>query len=354
MTMRNEKKVLLTPADIIRELHTAAKDFYRAGGIEATDEQLAALKESKEHIRRVLAELEDDGVCLRTNIKGRPLSELSPEELRRLPSGQTVMYFWLKPKNAKGHSVAEEWEKQQRMSKIVEVARNLPRDFPIRKILKLFDIGKFTKNQMADQQFQAIVSEAFQNARALFAQNLEAAIARLPNEVATPMPPEVATPGGALERIVERKENHHQEPTVAPENSLMMMTPESFHEQICAQFAAANKPEPGPKLTGPAYKALRTDESRQQFIAYLTWTKLAPIHSAGVLPDLLQNFRDAQKSAAKRANVEKQESTRQDAAEKRRHEAALQNARRVLESPEEYTAAELKFAQEMLKAPNVA
>ena len=312
VTLRNSKKIRLTPADIIRELHTVAKAFYIDGGIALSEEEIASLKETKETIRRALSELEDDGIALRTDTKGRKLADLKPEELKKL-SGKTVMYFWLKPRNPISRTVAEEWAKHQRLTREqngnAEVANNLLHDVPINHILKIFDFEKLSKKQLSDPQVKAAFGIAFNAAKEAFRRALEVGnniplkvdSVCLPVRVDTPGVPEVDTPGGAFERKGESIENHHQEQSAAAPENLMMMTFERFHFDICQQFADAGKPTPGEKLSKPIYKALGPDAP--QFLQWLTRERLAPVKSAGILPDLLNNFRDAQRAGRKQEKL---------------------------------------------------
>jgi hypothetical protein len=311
MTMTNGKKRPLMPADIIRELHAVSVSYFQKGGIQATPEQLESLKESKENMRSAIAELEADGVALRTDLKGRPLRDLSPEETRRLPSGKTLMYFWLKPRDPENVRVAQEWEQHLNGLKLKEVVKNRPPEFSIRQILKAFHVGKIPKSQLLDPAFQAVVTRAWESARLVFARELQVVISSLPNQVVTGRPPEVVTGTGAFERIDERIENHHHQGSPEATADLMMMTFERFHERTSEQFDQAGKPTPGTKLTRPVFAALHSDEDRQAFIEYLTPAKLKPIKSAGVLPDLLQNFRDARKAAAKRQEAQRAQEQQQ-------------------------------------------
>lgn len=354
LTMRGGKKVLLTPADIIRELHAVAVAFFEKGGIELTEREIAGLKESKEHIRSVLSELEDDGIALRTDAAGRKLSELSPEELRRLPSGKTIMYFWLKPRDVKEDIVAEEWSRYQRsLREEAEVAKNLPPEISINHILKLFEFGKLSKKQISDPQAKAAFVVAFDAAKHAFRQSFEVAIQSLPEvagkslpiEVAPPAPPEVALPAGALERKVEDIENHHQQTAPAEDADLMMMTFERFHFDVCEAFHSSGKPTPGEKLTKPIWKALKADCAG--FIQYLTPAKLKPVQSAGILPDLLQNFRDAQKVAAKRPPKSNVVFGSSEAP--REMSSYIEEAKLIMEHPEKFTEADIEFAQEILR-----
>lgn len=204
MTMRGGKKVPLAPNDIIKELHAAAIKYFRDGGIEATEEDLAKLRETKETIRRALQELEEDGVCQRTDTKDTPLSKLTPAELKRLQSGKTRLYFWLKPQNATAKTVAQEWAERQVNPPTPPVDKNRLLVPPIWKILNVFQIQKPAKSQLSDAQFQQRVMHAYDTARAAFLREIEVDIACLLDPVDTPRSHEVDTPGGAFEIKEER------------------------------------------------------------------------------------------------------------------------------------------------------
>src|ERR1035441_1885615 len=96
--MRNNKKVPLTSRDIIDELIAVAKRHYEGAGIHPTEEQLARLRKKKEEIRRTLSDRSEEHTSQRTDAKGTPLRELSPNQSRRLSSGRTRTFFWLVPR----------------------------------------------------------------------------------------------------------------------------------------------------------------------------------------------------------------------------------------------------------------
>ena len=358
-TMRTGKKVFLAPGDIIKELHAVAIKYFKDGGIQATDEELARLRESKETIRRALADLENDGVALRTDAKGTPLSKLTPAELKRLPTGKTRLYFWLRPKNATEATVEQEWKMANRTI-LPEVDKNRLPTPSIYKILNIFNFEKPGKAQLKDEQFQQRVFRAYESAKAAFLREIEVDMPCspdvdtqcLPTDVDTPRLPEVDAPGGAFERIVERIENHHQEQPAAASENLMMMTFERFHFDICQQFADARKPTPGEKLSKPIYKALGPDAP--QFLQWLTRERLAPIKSAGILPDLLNNFRDAQRTGRKYEEAYQAELRRVAEANKRKAVEHVEQARKVLANPNEYSAFEIEWANEFLSQQGAA
>lgn len=104
MTMRNNVRVPLNPAGMAKQLYDAAVEFYVGSGIELTEAQKKALKAavSKSSIRRVLADLEQEGRADRRTADGRSLRELGPAELKRLPHGDIRMFFFLRPRPAQG------------------------------------------------------------------------------------------------------------------------------------------------------------------------------------------------------------------------------------------------------------
>jgi hypothetical protein len=104
MTMRNNERVPLTPGGLAKQLYDAAVEFYVGSGIELTEAQTKVLKAavSRSSIRRVLADLEQEGSAERRTADGRPLRTLSPRELKRLPHGDVRMFFFVRPRPAQG------------------------------------------------------------------------------------------------------------------------------------------------------------------------------------------------------------------------------------------------------------
>jgi len=218
--MRNGKLVPLTPADIIAELFARAKEFYTEGGIKFTEAEIEARKETKEHIRRVLEDLERDGIALRTDRNGTPLRELSMDQLRRLPGGNTRLFLWLTPRAADPDKVAREWQRttpplttpdDTSESDVATPGLPIP---SISKILKIFQIDLPDKSILADPGYQKAVARGYLASRELF---IQVASEWLPTErppdVASETPPDVATeplhkvatPRGAFESKVESK-----------------------------------------------------------------------------------------------------------------------------------------------------
>jgi len=64
-TMFRGKKVSLRPANIATELYEVAIDYYKQSGRELTDEEKKAERIDRANIRRILAELENEGFCER-------------------------------------------------------------------------------------------------------------------------------------------------------------------------------------------------------------------------------------------------------------------------------------------------
>lgn len=191
--------------DVARELHKEAKAYYSGAGIKDAG-KFAACKESKEHLRSALADLEEDGVCERQSGDGKPLIGLSLEERKRLPSGKTQLRFFAVPKPADTDSVLEEWSDFQAklaagtddMSK-VEVAKvSLPLP-PIQQILKLFKIPIPEKAQITSSIYQKAVARGYEEAKKVFIQVVEQEVANgsLPT-VAPESLPEVANGSGTI------------------------------------------------------------------------------------------------------------------------------------------------------------
>ena len=95
------KKIPQSPAGIAKELHDEALAFYAKAGKELTDEEKKTLKVSRQSVRRVLAELEEEGLAERRTAEGILLRDLSQEQLKRLPTGKIRLYFFVRPRPAK-------------------------------------------------------------------------------------------------------------------------------------------------------------------------------------------------------------------------------------------------------------
>jgi hypothetical protein len=211
--LRNGKKVPLASGDIIRELHGVAKQYYAKAGLKLTDVEIGRLKEEKEHIRRAMVLLESYGVAMRTDGKGTPLQNLSMDQLRRLPSGRTRMFFWLKPKDADAEVVRCEWRRRQAPNppptpepNNPEVATGWLPPPPIWKILNVLKVDKPEKAQLTNPEYQKAVEVGWQAARKVF---LEVVTGRLP-QVGAEVPPQVAAAGGALESKAESNEDERR------------------------------------------------------------------------------------------------------------------------------------------------
>jgi hypothetical protein len=207
ITMHGGKKFNLTPAVIIRELHAEALEYYRSAGVEITDDQSKKLKETKEHVRRSIEDLEDDGVCDR-KADGASLQTLSTEQRQRLPSGRIEYHFYLKPQAANPEAVKKEWARfvadptsPHDVSK-VEVATGWLPPVPISQVLKAFGFERPGKEVITSPDYQKIVSRAWESAKKVF--ETEVAMGWLP-QVAVPSPPEVVATGGAFESKGESK-----------------------------------------------------------------------------------------------------------------------------------------------------
>lgn len=83
------QNVYLRPAEIATELYKAALKYYADAGVELTDEQKKKLRVSKQQVRRILAELENEGLCQRQTSSGEAVRTLPPDRARRL-SGDDI------------------------------------------------------------------------------------------------------------------------------------------------------------------------------------------------------------------------------------------------------------------------
>lgn len=325
-TMRNKKKVPLTPGDIIAELFGIAKEHYAEAGINPTKQQIAALKEEKEHIRRVLVDLEADGVAMRTDAKGTPLRELSPDQLRRLPSGRTRMYFWLIPRAPNPETVAREWAQRQAEAMSPhdpsgvegEVAKKWLPHVCIPKILKALEVGVSEilgeipekeaaaklKAALAKTEYHETLLATWKSARMavvvklreIMAAEGEVATEGLPVEVAAGPPPEVASERGALESKVERyiEEESSSSKKEAPTTTTALPAQE-FHRILCRRFQDAGKPVPTRKQADAIFPSLTDDAPA--FLDFLTPKKMKAVNHPGALPSLLDEFRTGQSVA---------------------------------------------------------
>lgn len=313
-TLRNGKKVPLTPGDIATELFTMAKQYYQVAGVKASEKEFAALKESKEDLRQALKDLEDDGVAMRTDAKGTPLRELSADQLRRLPSGRTRMLFWAIPRQPDPIDVASEW--QQRLppeppesapddpdlpsavyGEVGKISLPLP---PIWQILKGLKIGDSEtaqiKAKIANPAYQKTVERAWLAARKIF---IEVVTESLPDEVGPESPREVGTTGGAFETKdelykVERGASASSPGSSSSSKEPATTTPASdleerdFHTRLCACFQDAGKNVPVRKQSAPVYAKVETHA--EHFLGWLTPKKLARVKHPGALPDLVEEF----------------------------------------------------------------
>lgn len=206
-TMRGGKIVNFTPSVAIREIHKEAVEYYRSGGVVASDADFEKLKETKEHVRRGYEDLEDDGVCER-RANGKLLKDLTPKQRQSLSPGSIEYSFFLRPKPAKPENVRELWAAQMAepttssddVSK-AEVAMGWLPPVPISQVLKTFGFARPAKEVITSPDYQKMISQAWAAAKKSFE---EVAMGWLP-PVAAGRTPEVAVAGGAFEREVESK-----------------------------------------------------------------------------------------------------------------------------------------------------
>ena len=97
MTKFRNKIIPLSPAAIAKELRDEALEFYAEAGKVLTAAQEKILKVSRQNVRRILVELEREGLAERRTADNTPLRDLSPDELKRLPIGKIRLYFFVRP-----------------------------------------------------------------------------------------------------------------------------------------------------------------------------------------------------------------------------------------------------------------
>ena len=97
MTKFRNKIIPLSPAVIAKELRDEALEFYAGAGKVLTKEQEKVLSVSRQHVRRVLVELEREGLAERRTAEGIPLRDLSQDQLKRFPIGKIRLNFFVRP-----------------------------------------------------------------------------------------------------------------------------------------------------------------------------------------------------------------------------------------------------------------
>lgn len=211
--MKETKKTRpLTTQDLINELHRVALLYYREAGIVSAEPMVirqqgkgkpaklvSKLRPTKEAVRRVLEELEEEGLAERKS-GDVFLRDMNEEELRRLPSGRIQIYFYLLPRPAKPENVRQEWEEVifEPRPASPEVANKLLPQLSIPQILKQLKIDPLEKSIFINPEQTQDIIETWTSARDRVTKIIEVAKTLLP-QVATTGLPEVANPGGALE-----------------------------------------------------------------------------------------------------------------------------------------------------------
>lgn len=97
MTKFRGKIIPLSPAGIAKKLRDEAMEFYAEAGKVLTKAQEKVLNVSRQHVRRILVELEREGLAERRTADGVPLRDLSPDQLKRLQIGRIRLYFFVRP-----------------------------------------------------------------------------------------------------------------------------------------------------------------------------------------------------------------------------------------------------------------
>ena len=173
ITLKNGEPVFLRASHIAEEIHRVHKRCYRQDGI--TD-NLEKVKPQRQHIRRALAELEDDGSLLRRRESdGKPVRDLTAEEARKL--GPNVIYdFFVLPRKPKAGTMRRIYEEKVAERESEKVASNrLPfaasiiRD--IRLVSTLFPLDNspfFRLSAETPAENLAIIQHGIESARLTF------------------------------------------------------------------------------------------------------------------------------------------------------------------------------------------
>ena len=368
-TKDGSKIVNLTPAIIIGELYDEAVAYYKSAGVEETFDEVvredgsvdkvsvfARLKETKEDIRSAIQELERDGVCDR-RAGGSSIRTMTPEQLRRLPSGRIEYHFYLEPKAANPETVGKQWAallepaiSSADMSKVEVGIPSLP-PIPISQVLKVFGVERPGLKVFTSPEYHEKVCRGWLAAKKIF---LEVVNGSLP-QVGEPEGPQVGAAAGAFEHIreqdVERPSSSSKvvvevDPGKAatttkngpppgatsikdgapPEPPIQTgpMPDAEFTERLVAIFIDASRPSPSPKQARDLADSLPSHPvARVEFLAFLCG-KMRRIKHAGVLPSVAGEFRLAWPAILDKVEAEKEAA----AAEVRRREEINQ---RVLE-----------------------
>lgn len=226
-TMSNGKRRPLSPANIAGILHRAAMDYFQSAGINQP-EAFKRLREDKQQIRRVLADLETDGLIERRTHLGQRFSELSADELQRLAHGSTRIHVWATPKPANARTAKALWDYlQEGEEQENEVGNQCLPVARIRLIRQLFSEGDFlppTAAIQADSTLQELIIEALSAATETFQrvvlQRLPSPNAQCLPNVVTPGLPAVVSSCPPLESKAERNdEKGFTGPASSPEYS---------------------------------------------------------------------------------------------------------------------------------------
>ena len=234
----NGRRVAITQSDIAAELHRIAVRYYADGGIPTPDleEHGAKLRWSKHDLRRVLVDLEQEGVAERKTKNGKPLRELAKTEAENLSGGQIRMFFYQRPKPADTKLVQSQWESVKAAapdepgpeSEPDRGAFNAPLPPPIRLILKVFQIGPVEKGQISTPEYQNAVTAAYLEAKKVFLEKMNG-FADQGGIECTPSADAIRTPQGGTtstqsvikgETTVERKVGSSSSSAVADTDHL--------------------------------------------------------------------------------------------------------------------------------------
>jgi hypothetical protein len=111
-------RIPLTATHVAKELQESAVHFYAESGQNLDEAAKAALKIPKQHVRRVLAKLELEGLAERRTGDGRRVRDLDSKAQKRLHHGKIRLYFFVRPRPADLAGLATDKKANGRMSSL--------------------------------------------------------------------------------------------------------------------------------------------------------------------------------------------------------------------------------------------
>jgi hypothetical protein len=307
MTKFRNKIIPLSPAAIAKELRDEALEFYAAAGKVLTKDQEKALNVRRQHVRRVLVELERESLAERRTADGTRLRDLSPDELKRLPIGRIRLYFFLRPLPSKtvpdvainGYvSFAFLSPRESRLlNKVLQRFELEPEPYVagegyVQETVKVAIAGYVERNNVALQDYRKAKDVAAQTLKkALDVAISSERIVRNPVSNLT-VRREVPAPAREAPPVSEapvRKATSSSSISSTHDDDASRPVPE-FSAAVTATFVTGKRPAPTEGQLRDLLKAI-PDESiaREMFIPYLA-EKMPRLQHPGSLPSVAREF----------------------------------------------------------------